>query len=185
MKLPDYEEGSVVAQYVVDQLDGKEGNVVVIHGTEGMSNTTVRGAGITDTLATAAAPITILDTKYTDWKKDQAMAAMENFISQYGETIDYVICSYEPLAEGAAEAIEAAGLQDSIEVLSIGISSSSKQYQLDGKIAASCTVEYKGMSLTAMQDFAALANGEEIEPEYAAGYELIVGDEIADYTPEY
>ena len=100
-----YDQGFAVGQMIVKALNGK-GNVVVITGKSGQTDTVNRTAGMQAAFKDANATIKVLAVQPADWSKDKAVTVMQDFLTRFPK-IDAVFGEDDPTALGALEAIQA------------------------------------------------------------------------------
>ncbi|ARJ06723.1 hypothetical protein GCM10010988_20240 [Cnuibacter physcomitrellae] len=102
--------GSTWAQWVVDQLGEKGGNVVFLGGPAGSAVSSQELEGIKEVFAKNP-QITLLtqDPVTTNWDPAQAQQAMSGLLSQYPK-IDAVISDYGASTDGVIRAYQAAGI---------------------------------------------------------------------------
>jgi len=105
-----YDQGYAVGQMIAKALNGK-GNLVVITGKPGQIDTAQRLNGAKAAMADAKADIKILATEPADWSKDKALTVMQDLLTRYPK-IDAVFGEDDPMALGALQAINAAGVKD-------------------------------------------------------------------------
>lgn len=106
----DVAAGAQEAQMMVDELGGK-GNVVILQGPLGGSGEIDRGAGIDKVLAENPG-IKVLAKDTANWKRDEAVNKMKNWISAFGDDIDGVISQNDDMGLGALQALKEAGITD-------------------------------------------------------------------------
>lgn len=103
----DVAAGAQEAQMMADKLGGK-GNVVILQGPLGGSGEIDRGKGIDQVLAKYP-EITVLAKDTANWKRDEAVNKMKNWISAFGDRIDGVISQNDDMGLGALQALKEAG----------------------------------------------------------------------------
>ena len=140
---PTY-EGEVVGQLAVEQcpeggkcitLEGFAGQEAQIYRTEGFKN------GI------EGSKIEIVDQKICDWDKAKAMSATDDMITAYPD-LAIIFAQDDTMAEGAIEAVKAAGKQDQIKVFGLGyMGDESKEALLSGELCGTCTQSPSGKAL--------------------------------------
>lgn len=104
----DYEQGCIAARIMVDAI-GTEGNIVMIEGSAGQSTTLLRAQGWNDTMAEIAPDMVLLASQPCDWDAAKEKAAMQAFITKYGDEIDGVFAQGSGAAVG--EVVRDAGLE--------------------------------------------------------------------------
>lgn len=103
----DVAAGESMAQAMVDELGG-EGDVVVLQGPLGQSAEQDRTEGITNVLDQNP-DVEVLAMDTANWKRDEAVNLMANWISTFGDDIDGVIAENDDMGLGALQALEEAG----------------------------------------------------------------------------
>lgn len=104
----DVAAGAQEAQMMVDALGGK-GNVVILQGPLGGSGEIDRGKGIDQVLANYP-DIKVLAKDTANWKRDESVNKMKNWISAFGDDIDGVISQNDDMGLGALQALKEAGM---------------------------------------------------------------------------
>jgi ribose transport system substrate-binding protein len=112
-----YDQGFAVGQMIVKALGGK-GNVVVITGKPGQTDTVNRTEGMKAAFSDAKADIDVLATQPADWSKDKALTVMQDLLTRYPQ-IDAVFGQDDPMALGALEAIKAQGMGGQVKVFGV------------------------------------------------------------------
>lgn len=161
----DVAAGEQEAQMMVDALGG-EGNVVILEGPLGGSGQIDRGAGIENILAENPG-IKVLAKDTANWKRDEAVNKMKNWVSAFGDEIDGVISQNDDMGLGALQALKEAGMTD---VKIVGIDG------IEDGLDAVKSGDFIGTSLqhgtvemaTGLAVAAKLARGEDVEatPKY-------------------
>lgn len=106
----DVAAGEQEATMMVEALGGK-GNVVILEGPLGSSPQIDRGQGIENVLAENP-DVKVLAQDTSNWKRDEAVNKMKNWISAFGDDIDGVISQNDDMALGAIQALREAGMTD-------------------------------------------------------------------------
>ena len=112
-----YDQGYAVGQMIVKALGGK-GNVVVITGKPGQTDTVNRTEGMQAAFRDAKATIDVLAVQPADWSKDKALTVMQDLLTRYPK-IDAVFGQDDPMALGALEAIKADGREKDVKVFGV------------------------------------------------------------------
>ncbi|MBK0418367.1 substrate-binding domain-containing protein [Leucobacter sp. CSA1] len=171
----DVAAGEQEAQMMVDELGG-EGNVVVLQGPLGSSPELDRGEGIDNVLAENPG-MTVLAKDTANWKRDEAVNKMKNWISGFGDEIDGVISQNDDMALGAIQALREAGMTD-IPVVGIdGIEDGLKAVEAGEMIGTSLqhgTVELA----TGLAVAAKVVRGEEVDTEPVYVMPAITADNV-------
>jgi ribose transport system substrate-binding protein len=94
-------------QMMADKLGGK-GNIVVLQGPLGQSGELDRTKGIKQVLAKYPG-IKILAMDTANWKRDEAVNKMKNWISGFGDQINAVVSENDDMGLGALQALKESG----------------------------------------------------------------------------
>ncbi|MGO2468451.1 MAG: substrate-binding domain-containing protein [Microbacterium gubbeenense] len=173
----DVAAGAQEATQMVDALGG-EGNVVILEGPLGSSPQIDRGAGIEEVLAENP-DMKVLAQDTANWKRDEAVNKMKNWISAFGDDIDGVISQNDDMALGAIQALREAGMTD-VKVVGIdGIEDGLKAVE-DGEMIGTSlqhgTVELaSGLAVAAK-----IVRGEDVDTEPVYVMPAITSDNVAD-----
>jgi len=116
----NYQIGVLAATYIGDQLKC-QGNVVEIQGLAGISVTTDRTKGFTDTLKKKCpgGGIKIVASQPGDFNPDKGLTVMENIL-QAQNSIDAVYTHDDDMAQGVVQAIRNAGRDDDMFLTGVG-----------------------------------------------------------------
>jgi ribose transport system substrate-binding protein len=112
-----YDQGYAVGQMIVKALGGK-GNIVVITGKTGQTDTINRTAGMQAAFKDAKANIDVLAVQPADWSKDKALTVMQDLLTRFPK-INAVFGQDDPMALGALEAIKAQGREKEIKAFGV------------------------------------------------------------------
>ena len=102
----DVAAGAQEMEMMAKQLGGK-GNIVVLQGPLGGSGEINRGKGIDQVLAKNP-NIKVLAKDTANWKRDEAVNKMKNWISAFGDKIDGVVSENDDMGLGALQALKEA-----------------------------------------------------------------------------
>ena len=100
----DVAAGAQEMQMMADKLGGK-GNIVVLQGPLGGSGEINRGKGIDQVLAKYP-DIKVLAKDTANWKRDEAVNKMKNWISSFGPQINGVVAQNDDMGLGALQALK-------------------------------------------------------------------------------
>ncbi len=100
----DVKAGEQEMQMMADKLNGK-GNIVVLQGPLGQSGEIDRQKGIENVLAKYP-NIKVLAADTANWKRDEAVNKMKNWISAYGDKIDGVVAQNDDMGLGSLQALK-------------------------------------------------------------------------------
>ncbi|GAA5049235.1 ribose transport system substrate-binding protein [Thermocatellispora tengchongensis] len=105
----DVKAGEQEMQMMADHLGGK-GNIVVLQGPLGQSGELDRTKGIQNVLAKYP-DIKILAKDTANWKRDEAVNKMKNWLSSFGDQIDGIVAENDDMGLGALQATREAGVK--------------------------------------------------------------------------
>lgn len=125
--------GRDMAEWMIQDSGGKA-NVVVLCGPAGASFSMDHAKGIRDTCANYP-DIKIVAERWSDISVPQGQNITEDLISSFPNEIDYIIGT-DILGQGAANAVQAAGLQEKIKVLEDWGTRETMSYIRDGRLKA-------------------------------------------------
>jgi ribose transport system substrate-binding protein len=97
-------------QMMADRLGGR-GNIVVLQGPLGQSGEIDRTKGINNVLSRYP-DIKILAMDTANWKRDEAVNKMKNWISGFGPQINGVVAENDDMGLGALQALKESGRND-------------------------------------------------------------------------
>jgi ribose transport system substrate-binding protein len=106
----DVAAGAQEMQMMADKLGGK-GNIVVLQGPLGQSGELDRTKGIEQVLAKYP-DIKVLAKDTANWKRDEAVNKVKNWISGFGPQINAVVSENDDMGLGALQAMKEAGRTD-------------------------------------------------------------------------
>lgn len=127
----DVKAGEMMFEYCVEQL-GDSFNCIILEGAEGYYAMLDRRQGLENMLAKYP-NVKALAIKTAGWTREGALELMENYIQDYGDEIDAVICHNDEMALGAIQALEAVGMNDKVIVTGIDAIKDSCQAITDGR----------------------------------------------------
>ena len=105
----DVKAGEQEMQMMADKLGGK-GNIVVLQGPLGQSGELDRTKGIQNVLAKYP-NMKVLAKDTANWKRDEAVNKMKNWISSFGDKIDGIVAENDDMGLGALQATREAGVK--------------------------------------------------------------------------
>jgi ribose transport system substrate-binding protein len=128
----NYQIGVLAANYIADELTC-QGNVVEIQGLAGISVTTDRTKGFTDTLKKKCpgGGVKIVASQPADFNPDKGLTVMENILQAQSD-IDAVYTHDDDMAQGVVQAIRNAGRDDDMFLTGVGGSQDAMQQIKEG-----------------------------------------------------
>lgn len=115
-------EGEVAGKWLIDEVKGKNCNVVELQGTVGASVAIDRKKGFSDAID-AVDNIQIVRTQSGEFTRSKGKEVMESFIKaeNNGKNICAVFAHNDDMAIGAIQAIKEAGLNPGSDILMVSI----------------------------------------------------------------
>jgi ribose transport system substrate-binding protein len=156
----NYQIGVLAANYITDQLKC-QGNVVEIQGLAGISVTTDRTKGFTDTLRKKCpgGGITIVASQPGDFNPDKGLTVMENILQAQSD-IDAVYTHDDDMAQGVVQAIRNANREDEMFLTGVGGSQDAMQQIKEGGLYRATFLYNPNMAASAVNMARLIALGE-------------------------
>ena len=164
-----YYEAQVVATQFVDYLKQKgieKISGVMITGLPGFSDTNDRKKGFIETIEKLGYKdkVTFLDIQPGNWLLDEGQKVMENFITAYGDKIEFVYAQDGTMLQGAWNALSAAGTKPGDKVLmGIGLQKENIKMIMDGIQQFDVTQLPSEDAKSVVDTLSKIFNGEKIE----------------------
>ena len=131
----DVDAGKIQAEFLKTVL-ADDAKVCYMMGPIGVSPQIYRLQGIQENLFDVT-NIEVLQQQTANWKRDQAMALAEDWLTAYPD-LDAIICQNDDMAMGVLEAVEAAGRKEQVIVIGIDAIEDALEAVKDGRL--DCTV---------------------------------------------
>ncbi|KJS11677.1 MAG: sugar ABC transporter substrate-binding protein [Hoeflea sp. BRH_c9] len=135
-------EGSVAGKWLVDELAGKDCNVVELQGTTGSSPAIDRKNGFEQAIA-GHDNIKLIRSQTGDFTRTKGKEVMESFLKAEdgGKNICALYAHNDDMAVGAIQAIKEAGLKPGSDILVVSIDAVPDIFQAMAAGEANATVE--------------------------------------------
>ncbi|HEV8280882.1 MAG TPA: substrate-binding domain-containing protein [Candidatus Limnocylindrales bacterium] len=158
--------GKTAAEYVSKTiLGGAGGKVIEIQGTAGASATTDRHDEFINWLQANDPKVEIVDSVVADYKRENALTAMNDLLQKYGPNEVQVIYTHnDAMALGAVAALETANRLAEFKVVGIDGQNEAIQAIKDGKIVVTFTYDNAGKE--ACETAAKLLKGETVDKQW-------------------
>jgi ribose transport system substrate-binding protein len=156
----NYQIGVLAANYIADELKCS-GNVVEIQGLAGISVTTDRTKGFTDTIKKKCpgGGLRIVASQPGDFNPDKGLTVMENIL-QAESDIDAVYTHDDDMAQGVVQAIRNAGRDDEMFLTGVGGSQDAMQQIKEGGLYRATFLYNPNMAATAVNMARLIALGQ-------------------------
>ena len=191
----DQESGELLGKWFMEESGLEKGSkVAIIEGPMGQSGQVGRMAGFEE--VGMLDYFDVVATQTANWKRDEAMALAEDWITTYGDDLKAIICENDDMGMGALSAAQAAGRDDIIIGGVDGLDDAVK----DGSYGVSVLQDSAGQGRVGVDVAVAAAKGEEVEPDtripfrpstkdnvdayLEGGVDAISGDDAAEDTTE-
>lgn len=167
------QQGTIVAQYCIDQGVLKEGTkVAILQGPAGQFHSNGRTEGFNTLIEQVGAEK--LAQEICDWQKSNAQACVENWLVAYPD-LEVILACNDDMALGAIEAMKLAG-NDSVYVIGVDANEEGCLALKDGTLKATVAQDTFSYAYTAADYAAALIKGEQVESKICPSV-LILADQ--------
>jgi ribose transport system substrate-binding protein len=173
--------GKTAAEYVSKTiLGGAGGKVIEIQGTAGASATTDRHDEFVNWLQANDPKVEIVDSVVADYKRENALTAMNDLLQKYGPNEVQVIYTHnDAMALGVVAALETANRLDEFKVVGIDGQNEAIQAIKDGKIVVTFTYDNAGKE--ACETAAKLLKGETVDKQWVLPTNTIDGANVDEF----
>lgn len=175
----DQESGELLGTWFIEKSGLKEGDkVAIIEGPMGQSGQVGRMAGFEE--------VGLLDyfdvvaTQTANWKRDEAMALAEDWITTYGNDLKAIICENDDMGMGALAAAQAAG-RDDIIIGGVDGLEDAVQAVADGTYGVSILQDSEGQGSVGVDVAMQIINGEDYEKDTRIPFHTIDADNVEAY----
>jgi ribose transport system substrate-binding protein len=173
----DVAAGAQEMDMMAKKLNG-QGNILILQGPLGSSPELDRTKGIESVLAKNPG-IKVLAQDTANWKRDEAVNKVKNWVSSFGDQIDGIVAENDDMGLGAVQALKEAG----VDVPVVGIDG------IQDGLAAVKSGDFIGSSLqhgrvelaTGLAVAKMVADGEQVEKEYTYVMPPITPENVDQY----
>ena len=167
----NYAGGVMAAEWFGENVSGQ---VAVIDGAAGNQATTERYNGFMDTIGQYS-NIEVVTSDYGNGDMGTSITVAENFLTAYPDLAGIFACD-DQMAQGAGQAVQAAGKGDVVTVCGFDGSPEGAQAILDGIMNASVAQQPRLMGTTAVEYAVKYLNGETVDPVINTACEMVTAD---------
>ncbi len=160
--------GEMAGQYIVDQV-GEGAKVLQLEGVPGASATNERGQGFENVAETS---LNLVDSQSANFDRAEGLTVMENML-QANPDVEAVFAQNDEMALGAIEALQGAGLQGQVTVVSFDGTDGGLEAVENGTLAATIAQQPEEMGRLALQAAFDYYAGEEIPEKIDSPLELV------------
>lgn len=174
-------DNELVGRMIADEmakLVNQEGKILVMEGVPGQATSDLRTGACLE--AFKAYPDIEVESGVTKWQADEGRKLAEDYITKWGDSLKAIVAVGGNQAEGAVEAVKAAGMQD--KVLISGFDVQEPQYAAVSNGDEVFTVSqgvYQQAYLSVVAAVRAL-NGEEVPRQINCPITIVNKDNLAD-----
>lgn len=141
--------------------DGKV-SYVLLEGENSHQDSLIRTEWSIQTLKDGGVPLEKITGGIANWERSQASAWMEQWLAEYPEEIEVVICNNDDMALGAADALEREGLDRPVKIVGIDGTPQGLEGLKNGKIFGTVQCDSREYADVIFQIAAAEALGQEV-----------------------
>jgi ribose transport system substrate-binding protein len=185
----NYQIGVLAANYIADELKC-QGNVVEIQGLAGISVTTDRTKGFTDTIKKKCPQggLKVVASQPGDFNPDKGLTVMENILQAQSD-IDAVYTHDDDMAQGVVQAIRNAGREDEMFLTGVGGSEDAMKQIEEGGLYRATFLYNPNMAASAVNMARLIGLGEgfselvppEVPRQVIVPAAVVTKDNVADY----
>lgn len=145
---------------------------VMIMGERGNRDTLSRTEYSVKALENAGLRTEKLFGSYGNWKQEEGRKLAERALKLYGRRIEVIFCNNDAMAEGAFEAIDAAGRTVGKDIYLVGVDALEDAVTMvkDGRMTGTVLNDHTAQSHTAADVAVKMIQGEETDKRYLVDY---------------
>ena len=157
--------GEMQAQYLLDHVNKKPANFVIVGGSPTDNNALLLHTGQMNVLKPAVdrGDVKIVTDQYAkEWQASAALNIVENALTQSNNQVDAVVCSNDGTARGAVQALEGQGLAGKVLVSGQDADLASLKLIVEGKQTMTIYKPIQPLAYGAVDAAIKLARGENV-----------------------
>lgn len=145
---------------------------IMIMGERGSKDTLYRTEYSVKALEAGGMNTEKLFTANGDWKQEEGRRLAERALELHGRKIEVVFCNNDAMANGALEAIEAAGRKVGRDIYLVGVDALEDTVSgiKDGRVTGTVLNDHTGQSHVAADVMVKMIQGEKVERRYLVDY---------------
>lgn len=158
--------GEMQAQYLLDHVNKKPANFVIVGGSPTDNNALLLHQGQMNVLKPAVdrGDVKIVTDQYAkEWQASAALNIVENALTQANNQVDAVVCSNDGTARGAVQALEGQNLAGKVLVSGQDADLASMKLIVEGKQTMTIYKSIQPLANGAVDAAVKLARGERVE----------------------
>jgi ABC-type sugar transport system, periplasmic component len=175
----DQESAQIAIDFLAEKLGGK-GNIVMMHGHLGQSAEIQRTEGAMEALK-AYPELQLIAEQTAEWNRDKALSVMQNWLQAHQGQINGVFAQNDEMGLGALKALEDAGVEDEIILVSVDAIADALQAVKDGRQDATVFQNAEAQGGGAVETAVKIVKGEAFEKEVFVPFELVTQENVDQY----
>ncbi len=179
-----WDQGRAIGEMVKEAVGDKPVNIVIVEGMAGTAAAQGRTEGFEEKVKEILPNATILDKQPADWNRNKALEVTQNLLQRFKQ-IDVVYVHDDDMAQGAIQAIEAAGRQNEMMVFGIGGMCEGYKAIEEGKMYGTVDQAPSLISLNTARAFMDLFNGVPISNNIMIPLPKITKDTLSSIACEW
>lgn len=179
----EIEGGRIQGNFIVDSLNGKQGNTLILLGPLGQDAVTKRTQGNKE-IFKEHSNINIVAEQEGKWERDRGLSIAENVLAGQ-KLINVVVSNNDEMAIGAILASRKLGINDE-NIIIVGLDATPDALEYLGKgLDATVFQSAKGQGYTGAETAYRAAKGEKVEKINWVPFELVTPDKKETYQAKY
>ncbi|MEH8038950.1 sugar ABC transporter substrate-binding protein, partial [Gallibacterium anatis] len=179
----EIEGGRIQGNFIVDSLNGKQGNTLILLGPLGQDAVTKRTQGNKE-IFKEHSNINIVAEQEGKWERDRGLSIAENVLAGQ-KSINVVVSNNDEMAIGAILASRKLGINDE-DIIIVGLDATPDALEYLGKgLDATVFQSAKGQGYTGAETAYRAAKGEKVEKINWVPFELVTPDKKETYQAKY
>lgn len=155
--------GKYQAEYVMNKLNKKEMNIVIMEGEKGHSGAEARTASVRENLKDSGVKANVVFMDYANWSDKEAEHKMDLFL-RTGQSIDAVFCNNDTMALGVVASLQSHGLStEDIPVVGVDATADGCQSIKDGGMQFTVFQNANGQASKAIELASDLGQGKKVD----------------------
>ncbi len=175
----DEESAEIAINYIAERLGG-QGRLVMMTGYPGQAAEIKRTEGAKAALKRHP-DLKLVAEQTANWSREEGMALMENWLQAYRDGIDAVFAQNDEMGLGALNALQAAGVKDTIVLVSVDAIADALSAVKEGRLDATVFQNARGQAATALETAVKILNNQPYEETVLIPFELVTKQNVDRY----
>ncbi|MFY1027088.1 ATPase [Actinobacillus seminis] len=179
----EIEAGRIQGNYLVNALDGKPAETLILMGVLGLDAVAKRTAGAKEIFAQHS-NIKVVSEQEGKWERDRGLTIAENVLAA-NKNINVIVSNNDEMAIGALLATRKLGVKDE-DIFIVGVDATPDALEYLGKgLDATVFQSAQGQGYTGAETAYKIAKGEKVEQVNWVPFELVTPDKKEEYQAKY